>query len=197
MSSSIGYVRAILSRSPSHTAASFVVELYSPSAQPGQRTQRYDLDKVGDNRELVMVSILRDALIHSLAVHLGFDQSKKITDVEILAAAPYDEWPMATVTGQVVMITVNEGGLGTTNVSSPDLATIVITEHDGNKQTLYLNLEEAQPQTKQAQLALLRHVYASEAKLTVTYQNRPVSPGKTARIIVGVQIGDSGVIAPP
>lgn len=198
MSNAIGYVRAILSRSPTHAAASFVVELYSPGAKPGQRTKRYDLDKVGDNRELVMVSVLRDALIHSLPVCLGFDKSQKISDVELFAAAPYDDWPTDSITGYITMISIDEGGLGTTTAPQPDLATVFLTTHDGVKQKLYLNLQEARPITKATQLDLLRHAYhAGDTQVTVAYQTRPVSPGKVARLIVGVQLGSSGVVTPP
>lgn len=182
-----GFVRAIRSRDPRHTAPPFVVEIYSPGAKPGKRTKRFHLEEVCDNRELVLVSVLRDALIHSLPVELGCDKDGRIDHVEIRTTTYYEEWKGETITGGVKMISVDESVLGQAKWVNSDLATVVISS--GFDTTLYLILQRAERETKMAQLSLLRHAYENDSDVTVKYQEHPLGGGATAKVIVGVRLG--------
>ncbi len=190
-----GFVRAIESRDPSHTAPPFVVELYSPAAKPGERTKRFHLEEVCDNRELVLVSVLRDALIHSLPVKVGYNADRKFIDsVEVRTRTGYEEWEMGTVTGKIKMISVDEFGLGEKNIVNPNLATVVISS--GSDVKLFLNLQRAEKETKFAQLSLLQQAYKDESEVTVRYENMPIGGGKIAKVIVGVQFGVTSEVSP-
>jgi len=188
-----GFVRAILSRDPRHTAPPLVVEIYSPRAQPGQRTKRFHMEEVCDNRELVLVSVLRDALIHSYPVELGCDEDGRIDHVEIRTRVFYEEWEEETITGKVTLISVDEFGFGKDNFVNPDIATVIISS--GATVKLYLNLQRAEKETKMAQLSLLQHAYENGSNVTVKYQNHPLGGGKIAKVIVGVQLGESSEIS--
>lgn len=190
-----GFVRAIESRDPSHTAPPFVVELYSPTSKPGERTKRFHLEEVCDNRELVMVSVLRDALIHSLPVKIGYNMDNKLIDsVEVRTRTGYEEWEKERITGKIKMISVDEFGIGEGNSINPNLATIVLwSDHDV---TLFLNLQRAERETKLAQLSMLQQAYKDESDVTVRYENMPVGGGKIVKVIIGVQLGIDTEIAP-
>ena len=189
-----GFIRAILSRDPSHTAPPFVVEIYSPTVKPGERTKRFNLKEVCDNRELVLVSILRDAMIHSLPVELSCDDEGFINSIEMRTTTFYEEWKIETVTGKVKMISVDEFGLGKGNQDNPDLATVFISSKPNMK--LYLNLQRPIKETKLAQLSLLKHAYKNNSFITIKYQNQPIAAGKVAKIIYGVQLGETNEISP-
>lgn len=189
-----GYVRAILSRDPRHTAPPFVVEIYSPKAKPGKRTKRFNLKEVCDNRELVLVSLLRDAMIHSLPVELSCDDEGFIDSIDMRSTTFYEEWKIETITGKIKMISVDEFGLGKANQENPDLATVVISSKSDIK--LYLNLQRPIIETKIAQLSLLQHAYENNSDITIKYHNRPVGGGKAVKIINGVQLGESFEISP-
>jgi len=190
-----GFVRAIESRDPSHTAPPFVIELYSPTAKPGERTKRFQLEEVCDNRELVLVSVLRDALIHSLPVKVGYNNDSKLIDsVEVRTRTDYEEWQKETIIGKIKMISVEEFGLGEGNIINPNLATVVVLSGSGVK--LFLNLQRAERETKLAQLSLLQQAYKDQSEVTLKYENRPVGGGKTVKVIIGVQLGATTEISP-
>ena len=190
-----GFVRAIESRDPSHTAPPFVIELYSPTAKPGERTKRFQLEEVCDNRELVLVSVLRDALIHSLPVKVGYNNDSKLIDsVEVRTRTDYEEWQKETIIGKIKMISVDEFGLGDGNIINPNLATVVVLS--GSDVKLFLNLQRAERETKLAQLSLLQQAYKDQTEVTLKYENRPVGGGKTVKVIIGVQLGATTEISP-
>jgi len=190
-----GFVRAIESRDPSHTAPPFVIELYSPTAKPGERTKRFQLEEVCDNRELVLVSVLRDALIHSLPVKVGYNNDSKLIDsVEVRTRTDYEEWQKETIIGKIKMISVDEFGLGEGNIINPNLATVVVLS--GSDVKLFLNLQRAERETKLAQLSLLQQAYKDQTEVTLKYENRPVGGGKTVKVIIGVQLGATTEISP-
>ena len=190
-----GFVRAIESRDPSHIAPPFVIELYSPTAKPGERTKRFQLEEVCDNRELVLVSVLRDALIHSLPVKVGYNNDSKLIDsVEVRTRTDYEEWQTETIIGKIKMISVDEFGLGEGNIINPNLATVVVLS--GSNVKLFLNLQRAEKETKLAQLSLLQQAYKDQSEVTLKYENRPVGGGKTVKVIIGVQLGATTEISP-
>jgi len=190
-----GFVRAIESRDPSHTAPPFVIELYSPTAKPGKRTKRFQLEQVCDNRELVLVSVLRDALIHCLPVKIGYNNDSKLIDsVEVRTRTDYEEWQKETIIGKIKMISVEEFGLREGNIINPNLATVVILS--GSSVKLFLNLQRAERETKLAQLSLLQQAYKDQSDVTLKYENRPVGGGKTVKVILGVQLGTTPEISP-
>ncbi len=185
-----GFVRAILGRDTRHTAPPFVVEIYSPNAQPGERTKRFHLAEVDNNRELVLVSVLRDALVHSLPVELGCDDEGRIDHIEVRTRAFYDEWEKGSVTGKVKGLSIDEHGLGEANQVNPDVV-MVVMESGSRSEELYLNLQRSETETKMAQLSLLRHAYENDLDATVSYQNQPLGGGKSVKVIIGVQLGTS------
>lgn len=196
-----GFVRAIHSRDPRHTAPPFIVEIYSPTSPPGTRTKRFHLEEVCDNRELVLVSLLRDALAHALPVQLGFDKKGQIDHVEIRTRTYFEEGKFKAITGRVKMISVNEFGMGKENWYVPNLAGVYISPKAGKARLMCLNLQMPDKQTKMAQLSLLRRAYEDGSDVTVSYQDIPVAKnvkefpvnkvklGKTLHLIVGVQLG--------
>lgn len=190
-----GFVRAIECRDPSHTAPPLVVELYSPTARPGERTKRFHLEEVCDNRELVLVSVLRDALIHSLPVKIGYNVHNKLIDsVEVRTRTGYEEWETETITGKIKMISVNEFGIGEGNSVNPNLASVVLWSDFDVR--LFLNLQRAERVTKLAQLSMLQWAYKNEFDVTLRYENMPVGGGKTVKVITGVQFGETAEISP-
>ncbi|MDQ1280932.1 MAG: hypothetical protein QG670_2195 [Thermoproteota archaeon] len=182
-----GFVRAILSRNPRHTAEPFVVEIYSPKSIPGERIKRFSLETLHDNRELVLVSVLRDALIHSLPVELGCDDAGRIDHVEIRSTSDYEEWDIGIITGEIQMISIDEFGMGQNNFDNPDLATVIMKSESTVE--LYLNLQRSERGTKTAQLLLLQQAYEKQWVVTVKFYNQPVQGRAPAKVIVSVQVG--------
>lgn len=187
-----GFVRAIETRDTSHVAPPFVVELYSPTAKAGERTKRFHLEEVCDNRELVLVSVLRDALVQSLPVKIGYNSDMLIDSVEVRTRTDYEEWEVQEISGKIKMISVDEFGLGKGNLVNPNLATIVLSS--GSK--LFLNLQRAERETKLAQLSLLQQAFRDKSDVTIKFENRPVGGGKSVKMIIGVQLGVSTEIFP-
>lgn len=208
-----GFVRAIQSRDPRHTAPPFVVEIYSPRAPLGKRTKRFHLKGVRGNRELVLVSVLRDALIHALPVELGYDdaQSKQIDHVEIrtrtsFAEAEIDYFfagePMkkrGSIEGKVITISVRELGMGKGNVWNGGEAVVIISpkEEDKAKEPLWLHLDLQRPdkEVKMAQLSLLRHAYEDGSGVMVVYENAG-NRQWIVRVIVGQTVLGGGKAGP-
>lgn len=190
-----GFVRAIVSRDPSHKAPPFVVEIYSPKAKPGKRTKRFHLKEVCDNRELVMVSVLRDAMIHSFPLKLSCDDKGYIDSIDMRSKTFYEEWETGTITGKVKMISVEEFGLGKNNIENPDVATIAISSA-GSEKMLYLNIQRPIRETKIAQLSLIQNAYESKSDVIIKYHKYPMGGGKISRVIIGVQLGKTTIISP-
>jgi len=191
-----GYVRAIKSFNPTRSPA-FAVEIYVPTATPDKRVQWFSSYEVRDNRELVFVSLLRDALVHSLPVELYYDELGFIVDVEVRTTIFYEGGESGTVTGQVRMLSVDEFGLWKDNWDSPNTATVVIGAKPNME--MYLNLQSPERQTKMAQLSLLRRAYQDGSDVTLRYQKVPVmgGAGKTVNLIFGVQLGTSLKLTKP
>jgi hypothetical protein len=190
-----GFVRAIETRDTSHTAPPFVVELYSPTAKAGERTRRFHLEEVCDNRELVLVSVLRDALVQSLPVKVGYNSENMLIDsVEVRTRTDYEEWEIQEISGKIKMISVDEFGLGKGNLVNPNLATIILSS--GSSVKLFLNLQRAERETKLAQLSLLQQAFRDKSDVTIKFENRPIGGGKSVKMIIGVQLGISTEISP-
>jgi len=190
-----GFVRAIVSRDPSHKAPPFVVEIYSPKAKPGERTKRFHLKEVCDNRELVLVSVLRDAMIHSYPVQLNCDDTGCINSVDMRSTTFYEEWKTGTITGKVKMISIDEFGIGKANVENPDIVTIVISKQK-SETMLYLNLQRSVRETKIAQLSLIQQAFKNESDVTIKYHKYPMGKGEISKVIIGVQLGKTMIISP-
>lgn len=187
-------MRAIEIRDTSHTAPPFVVELYSPTAKAGERTKRFHLEEVCDNRELVLVSVLRDALVQCLPVKIGYNSENMLIDsVEVRTRTDYEEWEIQEISGKIKMISVDEFGLGKGNLVNPNLATIIISS--GSNVKLFLNLQRAERETKLAQLSLLQQAFRDKSDVTIKFENRPVGGGKSVKMIIGVQLGVSTEIS--
>lgn len=188
-------MRAIETRDPSHAAPPFVVELYSPTEKAGERTKRFHLEEVCDNREVVLVSVLRDALVQSLPVKIGYNSENMLIDsVEVRTRTDYEEWEIQEISGKIKMISVDEFGLGKGNLVNPNLATIILSS--GSNVKLFLNLQRAEKETKLAQLSMLQQAFRDKSDVKIKFENRPVGGGKSVKMIIGVQLGTSTEISP-
>jgi len=123
------------------------------------------LEEICDNRELVLVSVLRDALVQSLPVKVGYNSENMLIDsVEVRTRTDYEEWEIQEISGKIKMISVDEFGLGKGNLVNPNLATIILSS--GSNVKLFLNLQRAERETKLAQLSLLQQAFRDKSDLT-------------------------------
>ncbi len=192
-----GFVRAIKSLSPDRAPA-FAVELYCPTASITKRTQWFTSDKVEHNRELVFVSLLRDALIHALPVEITYDSLRFIVSVDIRTQYNYEQEKPNKIKGNITGLIVNEHGIGKSNWGIPDLATVQI-DNKGTGKVLYLNLQRGNRETTSAQLSLLRQAYMDGLEVELTYQDIAVSDQYAVKhvnvtgvlpFITGLQLGE-------
>jgi hypothetical protein len=194
MTTLIGHVTALLARGPSHEAAPVVVELYIPAEPPGSRTRRFDIEALCEPRELAMVSVLRDALVHHLVVEASV-QGNRLDAVEVHLPVweTYADGPRHEVSGRITWLAIAESAAGVPERGQPDLVTVIVE----NRPAMLLVLERRQPQTKHAQLALLQHAFATQTLVHITWAEFPVSPGNVQRLIVEAGVGTKPLAIPP
>ncbi len=190
-----GYVVAVKGYSPDRSPA-FAVELHVLEAPAAERLQWFSTYEVRDNRELVWVSLLRDAMIHSLPVALMYDGLRNIISLEVRSDVFYAKGDSVTVVGKVKMISVDEFGLWKENIDIPDSASVILS--GASPLSLVLSLQSPPRETKLAQLDMLRRAYQEQSDVTITYQKTPVMGGTDdiSNVIVGVQIGTKLVTSP-
>jgi hypothetical protein len=181
-----GYVRAITGLSPERAPA-FSVEIYCPMLPADRRLQYFSCYEVCDNRELVFVSLLRDALVHALPVELSYDAQRFIISVEMRSRFYYETGDTETMKGKVQSISVEECGLWKENEEVPDHATMIIASN--TNVTLILSLQTPEKGTKLAQLRLLHQAYNDDSDVIIRYRTVPTMDGKaTVKLIAGVQM---------
>lgn len=194
MTTLIGHVTALLARDPRHEAAPVVVELYLPAAPAGTRTRRFDIEALCEPREVAMVSVLRDALIHHLLVTASV-QGDRLDAVEVHLPVweTYADGPRHDVSGRITWLAIGESAAGVSDRGQPDLVTVIVD----NRPAMLLVLERRRPETKHAQLALLQHAFATQTPVHITWADFPVSPGNVQRLIVQVGVGTKPLVTSP
>jgi hypothetical protein len=162
-----GYVRAVLSEGD----GTVEVQVYPPG-DPSQVDSCYIKDLTND-KNVVMISAFRDALVHSLPVGVKFtnDRDKIVEQVYVRsslfpATAPPSE--EKKVTGKVGAILIRENG------EAMILAGATY---------LQLDLRRADGEIKMTQLSLLRYAYEHEKDATIWYQ---VFDNKNVIVAVGL-----------
>jgi hypothetical protein len=188
MTTLVGYVTALLTRDPSHEAAPVVVEIYVPAESPGQRTRRFNLGSLCEPRELAMVSVLRDALVHHLAVNLSYHGSDELDAVELHLPVreTYSEGQAQGAAGRIRWLSVNESVMSNTQRGQPDTVTVQL-EHEP---PFILIIERRNEDTKLAQLELLRDAFLNERPVHLSVVPYRVAPGRDVPVIVGVGLGE-------
>ncbi|HLN89663.1 MAG TPA: hypothetical protein VK253_06320, partial [Candidatus Binatia bacterium] len=183
-----GYVAAVKGFSPERAPA-FAVQLYIPTAPTAERLQWFSTDEIHDNRELVWVSLLRDAMVHSIPVALVYDGLRNIFSLELRSTVFYAEGEKATITGHVKTIAVDEFGLWKEDIDNPDAASIVICTPA--LKSLVLSFQSPNSKTKFVQLEMLQRAFRDNQEITLTYLKTPImgKPDSKANVIVGVRIG--------
>lgn len=194
----VGFVTAIVARDPSHAAPPIHVEIYAPAAPAGARTQRFHLEALCDTRELAMLSVLRDALVHHLTVRVdvGDDDRLNAVELNLPVRETYSEGGEThEIAGTVTWLEINEAVMGTTDRGQPDYVTVIMA----GQPAMLLLLDRRNPDTKAAQLILLQEAHRQGQPLRVRFMDYPVSPGNVARVIVGVGVGTPPVqpVQPP
>ena len=191
-----GFVRAIKSMNPDRAPA-FAVEIFSPITTANKQTQWFSSYKVGHNRELVFMSLLRDALVHSLPVEIQYDSLRQIVSVDVRTRHYFEQGIPKKINGNIIGIRINEYGLGKENWEIYDLATVQI-DNIAEGKLLYLNLQRADKETKTEQLALLQYAYNNKLEAEITYQEisvnnqfsvKNVKLQSTLPFITSIQIG--------
>ena len=190
-----GYVTALLARDPSHAAAPLVAEIYAPSAAAGKRTRRYAIESLCEPRQLAMVAVLRDALVHHLAVKLSYHGKNELDAVELHVPVreTYAEGKLERVAGHIRWLSVDEAAMGKTARGQPDTATVRL-DHGP---TLMLIIERRNEDTKLTQLAMLQQAFRHEMAVHLSFRHYPVAPGRVVSVIVGVGVGEPPVDRPP
>ncbi len=185
----IGFVTAIHARDQRFPDEPLLVEAYLPSAPAGDRVKRCHLAAVSDNREVIMVSLLRDALVHRLPVFMAVDDGQDrlaAVELHLPTRETYEEAPTHRRSGRIRWIGVDEAPMGTNDRGQPDIATVVL---EGQAGTLHVILERRNPATKQAQLDLLERAFRAGDVVTLTTRDYPVGAGRSVQVVVGVGLG--------
>ena len=198
-----GYVRALTAMDPRHVTPAVGIELYQPHEPPESRIKLLTFTDVGGNRELVVLSILRDALIHSLPVRVGYVGADSLDHVVIRSRNFYDEGELQTTRGLIEGISVDEYGIGEENCDVPDIGVVQLRQADtGHSIQLHLNFQRGSSDTKMAEFSLLQYAYEESLQTEITYQevklderfrdalNGRVYPEDILRLIVSVELGD-------
>jgi hypothetical protein len=182
-----GYARAVLSR---HDGS--VEVAMSPPGNPSH----YDFCYITDltyEKNLVMISVFRDALVHSLPVAVRCsDKDKIVEEVSIRARhSLYGESKpseLKTASGKVSQIEITDSGVRQDSWTVGGEAGFSISGA-----VVYLDLRRPDREIKMAQLSLLRFAYEKDLDVVVQYQQL-----ENKAWIISVRTGDlAGVISGP
>jgi hypothetical protein len=185
----------LLARDPSHAAAPLVAEIYAPSAAAGTRTRRYAIESLCEPRQLAMVSVLRDALVHHLAVTLSYHGNDELDAVELHVPVreTYAEGEQERLAGHIRWLSVDEAVMGKTDRGQPDTATVRLDHGPA----FLLIIERRNEDTKLTQLAMLQQAFRREMPVHLSFVHYPVAPGRSVPVIVGVGVGEPPIDRPP
>lgn len=183
----VGHVTALLARDPSHTAPPFEIEIFAPAEPAGSRTRRFYFKGLCDTRELTMVSVLRDAMVHQLAVSVSFRDDNQLDTVELAVPAieTYLEGTTHDISGIIRWLDIREAKMGETPRGQPDTVSVNLD----NGSALVLVLERRNAGTKYAQLEMLREAQRAGTQVWLNFMDYPTAPGLSIKVIVGVGVG--------
>jgi hypothetical protein len=176
-----GYVKAVLSKDD----GTVEVQVYPPG-NPSQVDSCYIKDLTND-KNVVMISAFRDALVHSLPVGVKFtnDKNRFVQQVYVRsplmpATAPAAGQPSEKVVkGKILGIRLTDSGTAKDRWVTNGEAEILIP-----MTLLYLDLRRPTGEIKMTQLSLLRYAYENDKDVTVSYQELDKK-----NYIIGVELG--------
>jgi len=180
--------------------AAFLIDIYAPETKD---YTRFSFNDVADNRELIFVSVFRDALVHGLPVTVKYLNKDKVLAVKVRSRHYFEEGAIATLSGTVEALSVYEYGMGKGALDIPDLAVVTIKPFSGKEKPLGLNLQRAGKEAKSLQMDLLRKAYEDQLDVSVTYATVKVADdldatvaklGKTVDLIIGVELRRGNII---
>jgi len=193
----VGYVTGLHARDQRYPSEPFLVEAYVPSEKAGKRLKRLHLASVSDDCELVMISVLRDALVHRLPVFMAVDDKKDrlaAVEIHLPARETYEEGGTERLSGRVRWLSVDEVPMGATERGQPDMVTVRL---DGSTKPVYLILERRNSATKTAQLELLERAVRDDDVVTLEVRQYRIGPGSSVKVIVGVGVGTPPMVPLP
>jgi len=173
--STFGIIVAITARDYTHGGALFQIEVYSPKELLGYRRQRFHLEQVCDNRDLVLVSTLRAALVDGLPVMVGSDDKGVIHDVELVTRSSYlqaDPGNAGSISGVPKIVSVASMGMGDelhwegakALVQVPDM------EQPNFLTTLLLDLQSPDREVQLTQFNMLQQAQAAGTHVHISYE---------------------------
>lgn len=189
-----GYVREIACNSPGWWPACTVL-LDQPDDPTGPH-QSFNIHELETNRELVWVSLLRDAFVHSLKVDVEFDaESRQIVGVRVRLGTLWTKVKKDPITtsGQVRSISVREfdSFLGALRDGEIDYAEVSLSTQEEDV-TLLLLLRTHNKEITLAELDMLRAAFDNRSTVHVTYyRSRLWRAGQLIPANVIVSVGAS------
>jgi len=202
----VGYVTSVSGDSPDSESA-IAFEIYVPSesqgdpydnqaaAEEGHHT--FTIKKIKDNRALVWVSLLRDAMVHRLLTRVTYQYSAKsdpgsgeIVRIEVVSF-PFQPGFMSSVRDKVTEISIGEYFVWKKEfeIIIEDIIDAAYIYLENEQGLFVLPLSETNKETKQAQLNLLQLAWETQCDVTITYKDLPSGlRTRYARTILGVTI---------
>lgn len=157
------------------------VEIFLQAVHAGNARQTFfipnlDGDLTQTNKRLGQVSLLRDALARVLPVQVEYaettNQGNLVNDLWVFPRPSIEGRPEGReVSGVVVGLSVAEFGPFTASfpyLDPPDFATVVLLTDAGALQSYMLDLQRADPQTAQAEFAILEFAHENRRPVVLT-----------------------------
>ena len=189
--STFGIIVAITARDYTHGGAPFQIEVYSPKAPLGHRRQRFHLEQVCDNRDLVLVSTLREALVDGLPVMIGSDEKNVIHDVELATRSSYlqaDTGNAGSISGIPKIVSVASMGMGDELhwEGAKALVQLPDVEKPNSLTTLLLDLQSPDREVKLTQFSMLQQAQSAGTQVHISYETigSPDGPQHWVREVV-------------
>lgn len=170
-----GLIVGITVRDYTHGASPFQVDVYSPKAVLGHRHRRFHLEQVCDNRDLILVSTLRQAMVDGLPVMVGSDKNGVIHDVEVVTRSSYlqaDPGHAGSISGTPKIVSVASMGMGDELHWEGAKALVKVSDAEKpNVQTpLLLDLQSPDREVKLTQFKMLKQAQSAGAQVHISYE---------------------------
>ena len=173
--STYGLIAGITVRDYTHGASPFEVDIYSPKARLGKRHRLLHLEQVCDNRDLILVSTLRQALVDGLPVMVGSDKDGVIHDVAVVTRSSYlqaDSGHSGSITGTPKIVSVASMGMG--DKLRWEGAKALVKVSDAKKSSgqtpLLLDLQSPDREVKLTQFEMLKQAQSAGALVHISYE---------------------------
>ncbi len=159
----------------------------------------FTLEKVVDNRELVLVSLLRDAMVHRLTIQVGYSYTGaqdpgwgEVHGIEVLGP-PFYRGVMSSREDHVAGLSIYEHFAWKDEFAILEdgiIDAVAITLQNWPGTVLVLPLRQSNRETKLEQLHLLQRAWVEHFKVRITYCDisRRFEEGGYAPIITGVGV---------